>query len=137
MTDPDLQLLTPGQAVAWIAAESGLQVAPRTLRSERDGGRLGCKKVGGRIYFQVRHLRTWLERDNPCQEKPARRSSNSAPCPTHGRSTGASTDAPESIPLDAEEAILKQLRSISPGGSATGAGRPGRVIPLPSRAENA
>ena len=117
------------------AAAKAYGLKPRALRTERTAGRLGFKRIAGRIYYRQRDLERWLDKgEEPCpDETPARTSSSGRPA---GRITSPTPRVAAAADVQQVLATAKKLKRRSRRSSrknAENSSRPdrsGRVIPM-------
>jgi hypothetical protein len=107
-------------------------VPARALRSERTAGRIGYRKVAGRIMYRLDDLKNWQE-NIACPVQPPARSSDQIPRgAAYSTSTGPmSADGAESVRrvLATTAKLRESLRSGSLKEPARSTG-PAPVVPL-------
>ncbi len=105
-----------------------LGIKERSLRTEREAGRLGFKKVAGKVMYRQRDLDTWLDLgEDPCPDATEDRTSSGSKPEGAIISPIPKADAASAARRvkSATTALKKRSRDSSPSSPATAA----RVIP--------
>ena len=118
-----------------VEAAKRFRIKPRSLRTEREAGRIGYKRVAGRIMYRQSDLVLWQQEGvTPCLGQTSGRASSVSGSAAGGgpstTSAGASTDARASVAR--AKAISDQLKKPLPDGSSItdGGAPPAPVVPL-------
>lgn len=123
----DRALLTFDEAADLCARElaPGGHITARTLRTERDKGRLGVVKLGGRIYTTRRDLELMIERARCPDHARDHASTSDRAAPAAPPSTSSSMERAKSAQAAAQTA-LEMLRPPSRATSPASTRRPAR-----------
>ncbi len=108
-------------------AGEALGIKPRSLRTERVAGRIGYKRVAGKIMYRRRDLVEWMNQgEEPCRDEIEDRTS----LPSRGAKTIISLGPKTDGAGDAAQvrAISQKLKGCSKTSSAADQGDQGRVI---------
>jgi hypothetical protein len=108
-----------------IEAGKALGIKPRSLRTERIAGRIGYKRVAGRIMYRHSDLEHWLKQgENPCQDEIEDRTSSMSKRVAATTSASPKTDgtgaAAQALAISSK---LKRRSKTSSRGDLDGQGR--------------
>ena len=120
--------IDPGRLYTDVEAAAVFNLKTRSLRTEREAGRIGYKRVAGKIMYRGSDLIEWFNQgEAPCRDETRDRGSPSATTGTYTTSSGPRPD---------EASDLRRAREISSAlkkrsrDSSTGAERTGQVQPI-------
>ena len=104
-----------------------LGIKPRSLRTERSAGRIGFKRVAGKVMYRHRDLVNWMNQgEEPCQDATEDRTSLQSKGAATSMSHGQKTDA-----ADGEAQVRRISRTLKASSKTSSPADPdgqGRVI---------
>jgi hypothetical protein len=137
VTSPAIEPYYTEAQVALLLDPSGKHVKARSIRSEREGGRLVGSRIAGKWLYRQSDLLAFLERARTCPAPTSDPASSSAAKPMDGApstiSVGPSSAAPGGrvrIPT-----IQRRQSGSSRTGSTRSGGRDAEATVIPLRSE--